>query len=151
MGMGNPAVRVSYANRVDVNQPEIVAALRKCGIKVVLLNAVGNGCPDIACHWRGVWTFIEIKNPSGPPSSRNLTPDQNDFHREHAEARIAVCTTAEEAIRAARAMTEEPMPQCPLCPYSSPVKDLLADHMERKHGEQGDGKDEPAETPREDE
>lgn len=99
-------MRIARANKVDANQPAIVKALRKCGIKVQLLNAVGNGCPDIAVHWRGVWTFLEIKNPSGPPSSRNLTPDQNAWSREHAESRHAVVTTAEEAIAAARAMTE---------------------------------------------
>lgn len=99
-------MRIARANKVDANQPAIVKALRKCGIKVQLLNAVGNGCPDIAVHWRGVWTFLEIKNPSGPPSSRNLTADQNAWSREHAESRHAVVTTAEEAIAAARAMTE---------------------------------------------
>lgn len=142
-------MRVSRACRVDANQPAIVAALRKVGIKVQLLNAVGNGCPDIACHFRGVWTFLEIKNPKGPPSSRNLTADQNEWFREHAESRIAVVTTPEEAIRAARACTESPMPQCPNCAYSTPSASLLADHMEDKHAEKGDGKDEPAETPRE--
>jgi hypothetical protein len=101
-------VRPSRANKVDANQPAIVDALRKVGIRVVLLNAVGNGCPDIACHWRGVWTFLEIKSPAGPPSSRNLTPEQNKFHREHAEARIAVVTTPEEAIQAATILTEGP-------------------------------------------
>ncbi len=99
-------MRPSRANKVDHNQPEIVAALRKAGVKVVLLNAVGNGCPDIAVHWAGVWTFLEIKNPAGPPSSRELREEQKKFHAEHAEARIAVVTTPEEAIRAARMLTE---------------------------------------------
>jgi hypothetical protein len=100
-------VRVARANKVDANQPNIVSALRKCGIKVVLLNAVGDGCPDIACHFRGVWTFLEIKNPAGPPSSRDLTEPQKAWHREHAESRHAVVTTPEEAIRAVRIGTGE--------------------------------------------
>lgn len=34
------------AAKIDANQPEIVEALRKCGILVIILSGVGRGCPD---------------------------------------------------------------------------------------------------------
>jgi hypothetical protein len=102
-------VRISRANKSDANQPEIVAALRKAGFLVQCANAIGNGFPDLIVVHRasGLVRFLEVKNPSGPPSSRALTPDQNKFHREWAEAPIAIVTTPEEAIAAARACTGE--------------------------------------------
>jgi Holliday junction resolvase len=99
---------VRRAARRDDNHADIVRALRQCGCNVLDLGAVGNGCPDLLVSFAGVLSLLEVKDGAGPPSSRNLTADQNDFHREHAEARIAVVTTPEEAIQAATILTEGP-------------------------------------------
>lgn len=93
------------AARRDDNHPEIVAALRKAGCLVLDLGAVGNGCPDLLVHCAGVLTLIEVKDGTKPPCERQLTPDQKLFHTVWAEARLAVATTPEEAIYAARALT----------------------------------------------
>jgi hypothetical protein len=36
-------------NRADLNQSEIVKALRTVGVTVHITNQVGNGFPDIVC------------------------------------------------------------------------------------------------------
>jgi hypothetical protein len=52
-----------YAAKTDLNQKSIVDALRKAGVAVQDLSAVGGGCPDLAASFRGRTVFIEIKNP----------------------------------------------------------------------------------------
>lgn len=101
-------MRVSRANKVDANQPAIVAALRKVGCKVQSLAAIGDGCPDLMVGWAGVITLMEVKDGSKPPSARQLTDAQRVWHAIWAEERIAVVTTPEEAIAAARACTGVP-------------------------------------------
>lgn len=69
------------AAKVDGNQAEIVEALRgipECS--VLVLSAVGDGCPDIAVGYRGANLFFEIKDPTQPPHRHELTADQKDFH-----------------------------------------------------------------------
>lgn len=49
----------------DANQAEIVEALRgipECS--VLLLSAVGKGCPDLLVGYRGFNFLFEIKNPA---------------------------------------------------------------------------------------
>lgn len=63
-----------FSHQVDVNQPEIVAELRKLGISVCILSRVGNGVPDILCGYKGTNWLFEIKN-----SGKKLTPDEVIF------------------------------------------------------------------------
>ena len=48
------------AAKVDDNQSEIVAALRKVGCTVLILSSVGRGCPDIAVGRAKQNYFLEI-------------------------------------------------------------------------------------------
>lgn len=96
-------MRNAHACRVDANQPAIVDALRKAGCLVLPLNRMGNGCPDLLVCWAGVFTLLEVKTPTG-----QLTKEQRAFHALWAESRIAIVTTPESAIAAARACTEVP-------------------------------------------
>jgi hypothetical protein len=65
---------------VDLNQPEIVAALRKIGCSVQHLHTLGKGVPDLLVGRNG-WNFvIEVKNGKLPPSKRKLTPDEQEWH-----------------------------------------------------------------------
>lgn len=68
------------AARVDANQAEIVAALRSAGASVYPTHALGKGFPDIVVGFRGVNYLMEIKDGSKPPSKRQLTPDEAEFH-----------------------------------------------------------------------
>jgi hypothetical protein len=78
----------------DANQPQIVADLRAVGVSVQDLHAVGKGCPDILCGYRGKNYLLEIKGRSG-----KLTEDQNTWHIKWA-GRVDVVRTTEEAYRA---------------------------------------------------
>jgi hypothetical protein len=69
-----------YGAKIDANQPEIVAALRKAGCTVQHLHAVGKGCPDLLCALDGVTFLIEVKDGAQPPNKQALTPDQKTWH-----------------------------------------------------------------------
>jgi hypothetical protein len=90
---------MSYARRIDANQPAIVEALRKAGAQVQILSAVGFGCPDLLVAYRGVMVLMEIKDPSKPPSARKLTPAQVEFHKRW-PVPVFVVLTVEDALRA---------------------------------------------------
>ncbi len=78
--------------RVDSNQAEIVADLRKCGASVWSLHEVGGGFPDIIVGFRGVNYLIEIKTPEG-----KLVVRQRRWH-EVWPGQVAVARTSEEAL-----------------------------------------------------
>lgn len=71
---------MKYAAKADRNQPEIVAALRKIGAKVVPTHTIGQGFPDLIVTFNGRTLLLEIKDGQKPPSARKLTPDQETFH-----------------------------------------------------------------------
>lgn len=87
------------AAKVDANQPEIVAALRKAGATVQPLHTVGNGCPDLLVGFRQRTAMVEVKDGSKPPSDRRLTPDQERWHRDWNGGTLAVVTDVEGALR----------------------------------------------------
>lgn len=66
--------------RIDPNQPDIVAKLRKFGCSVAHTHTLGDGFPDIVVGYNGLNFMFEIKNPLQPPSKRRLTPDEVIFH-----------------------------------------------------------------------
>ena len=70
------------AKKVDVNQMEIVATLRKIGATVQSLATVGNGCPDLLVGFRGRNYLMEIKDVEKVPSAQELTPHQVKWHLE---------------------------------------------------------------------
>lgn len=88
------------AARVDGNQPEIVAALRKAGAVVHSTAQLGGGFPDIFCNFRGRIFGFEIKDPKQKPSDRRLTPDEQAFHDNwnRSGQTIYVIETAEQAL-----------------------------------------------------
>jgi len=68
------------AARIDDNQNELVAGLRKYpGVTVKVTSQLKKFC-DIVVGFRGKNYLIEIKDPSKPPSHRQLTPDEKIFH-----------------------------------------------------------------------
>lgn len=87
------------ASKVDRNQAEVVGALRAVGASVQLLHAVGQGCPDLAVGFRGQVFMLEVKDGSLPPSARQLTPAQVDWHAAW-RGHVAIVTSAEEATAA---------------------------------------------------
>lgn len=69
------------AKRVDANQKEIVATLRKCGCLVHVTSMFGAGFPDLVCATPNRKLFlVELKDGNKPPSAQRLTPKEAEFH-----------------------------------------------------------------------
>ena len=85
------------AKKIDSNQPRIVEQLRKLHVSVRVLSMVGEGFPDLVIGFRGANYFIELKDPSKPPSKRRLTPDEQDFFNSW-RGQVAKCETLEEIL-----------------------------------------------------
>lgn len=86
------------AAKVDANQAEIVAALRKVGATVQSLAATGSGVPDLLVGFRGNTFLIEVKDGRLPPSARELTPDQIEWHVEWRGGACTVVNSVGEAL-----------------------------------------------------
>lgn len=69
------------AAKVDANQAEIVADLRKAGCSVESLAAVGKGVPDLLVGHGSRNYLLEVKDGSKPPSARKLTDAQVEWHK----------------------------------------------------------------------
>lgn len=78
------------AARLDANHHAIVRALVAHGVTVQPLTAVGDGCPDAACWFRGKWTLLEFKAPKG-----KLTPAQVKWRARFQNASTVVRSEAE--------------------------------------------------------
>ena len=86
------------AAKIDSNQPEIVAYLRKLGWSVFSTAAIGKGFPDIIAGRPGCCALIEIKDGKKPPSARKLTKDEQIFAEEWTGPLI-VALSPEDAAR----------------------------------------------------
>ena len=84
--------------RVDVNQKEICAALRKIGATVQILSDVGGGCPDLLVSRNGNIYLLELKDGTKPPSKRRLTPAEAIWHANW-QGHVAIVLSADDAIR----------------------------------------------------
>lgn len=86
------------AARVDRNQAEIVFALRAVGASVQPLHTVGKGCVDLLVGWRGVNHCLEVKDGQRPPSERELTKDQMEWHTNWRGHAMVVTSVAEALV-----------------------------------------------------
>lgn len=85
------------AKRIDENQPEIVAALRRIGCSVAITSSAGDGFPDIVVGLQGKNFMLEIKDGNKSPSEQKLTPDQKEFH-DAWRGQISIVKTIDEAL-----------------------------------------------------
>ena len=86
--------------RVDANQPEIVRAVRRVGGEVLYTHTLGQGAPDIFVAIGGAWYAVEIKDGSKPPSKRQLTPDEQEWHEKFkVYAPVLVWESVDEVLR----------------------------------------------------
>lgn len=86
------------AKKVDVNQFEIVATLRKMGMSVQSLASVGYGCPDLLVGYQGVNYLMEVKDGDKPPSAQKLTVDQTHWHSAW-QGKVHVITSTDDAMK----------------------------------------------------
>lgn len=81
-----------FKKKVDSNQAQIIADLKKIGVSVLNLSRVGGGCPDILVGWQGKNILIEIKTAKG-----NLNDSQIEFF-EQCKGLKFVCKSINEII-----------------------------------------------------
>jgi hypothetical protein len=87
------------AARIDANQPAIVSALRRAGVRVHITSGLGDGFPDLMCVRGEVLRLLEVKDGAKPPSARKLTPAEAEFHAVFPD-HVAVVCSPEEALAA---------------------------------------------------
>lgn len=88
------------ASKVDLNQPEIVRALRQVGARVQVLSMVGQGCPDLLVYYPACGlVLMELKDGAQPPSKRRLTPDEERWHEDWQEAPLHIILSVEDALK----------------------------------------------------
>lgn len=80
--------------KVDANQSIIVEALKAAGATVQSLADVGNGCPDLACGFRGQNYLLEVKAAKG-----NLNSLELSWH-DNWNGAVTVVRTVDEALEA---------------------------------------------------
>ncbi len=85
------------AAKIDVNQTEIVKALRSVGASVQSLASTGKGCPDLLVGFRGVNWLLEIKDGQKVKSARKLTDDQLVWH-ESWRGKVYVVESVDQAL-----------------------------------------------------
>lgn len=83
------------AAKVDENQPAIVEALRKAGVWVLHLHAVGKGCPDLLIWAKNRYALMEVKVPG-----EKINKEQTEFIAT-SPGEIHVVHSVEEALQAA--------------------------------------------------
>lgn len=79
--------------RVDAHHAYIRDALRKAGVLIFDTSAVGRGCPDLVCGYRGRIFMLEIKEQGG-----KLTLAQVKFHETWAGYPVYVVYNLEDAL-----------------------------------------------------
>ena len=92
------------AARIDANHNEIVSALRAAGASVQSLAGVGKGVPDLLIGFQGKTILFEIKDGKKPPSERQLTEDQINWHGAWRGGPLAVVDSVDAALRMLRVM-----------------------------------------------
>lgn len=85
-------------SKVDVNQQEIVKALRRVGASVDYLHTLGKGVPDLLVGFRAKNYLMEIKDGMKSESRRKLTDDEQAWHLTWA-GQIAIVYSVEDALR----------------------------------------------------
>lgn len=78
------------AAKIDANHDQIVSVARAYGATVQSLAAVGRGCPDLLIGYRGHTLLVEVKDGTKPPSARQLTNQQLDWHANWKGGTVAI-------------------------------------------------------------
>ena len=86
-----------YANRIDANQNNIVAALRKAGAYVRIISQ-GEGIPDLLIGYCGYTILMEVKDGDKVPSARKLTEAEQKFFDEWRGGLLVKVNSVEEAL-----------------------------------------------------
>lgn len=92
----------SRAKRVDANQTDIVEALRRHGISVMIINGavdiIAGGDCGCCSGANRITELIEVKDGSKSPSQRKLTKDEAKLHKEWKGQAIRIVNNPFEAL-----------------------------------------------------
>jgi hypothetical protein len=86
-----------YAKRVDVNQQDVVLALRFFGATVVVTSHVGVGFPDLIVGYHGRTFLLEVKDGKKGAAAK-LTPAQEKWIKNWQGEPVFVARSAAEAV-----------------------------------------------------
>jgi len=86
------------ACKLDRNHAEIVEGLAAIGAKVQSLAPMGGGVPDLLAGFRGFNILLEVKDGSLPPSQRQLTKAEAQWHATWLGQRAVVHSVLEAQI-----------------------------------------------------
>ena len=86
------------ASKVDLNQSEIVGALRGVGASVEPLHAVGRGVPDLLVGFRSDIWLIEVKSKAAKKRNEGKTDAQVEWHASWRGKPVAIVRTVDEAM-----------------------------------------------------
>ena len=89
-----------YAKRTDVNQKEIVKALRDMGATVFDTSSVGKGYPDLNVFYKGNTILVEIKRDA----NARLTVHQIAFWDKWQGGKLVRINNVKEAIALLKSM-----------------------------------------------
>ena len=90
------------AAKLDDNHAEIVTALRAVGCFVQSLAAIGKGTPDLLAIHKGTVHLLEIKDGKKPPSARELTDAESEWHEDAlvcGQYEVPVVNSIEDALK----------------------------------------------------
>lgn len=87
------------AAKIDKNQTEVVAALRKVGASVQSLASIGKGCPDLLVGFQGTLYLMEVKDGENVPSKQLLTDDQKKWHENWTGSPVYVVRSIDGALK----------------------------------------------------
>lgn len=95
---------MTYQNKVDTVQREIIEALRGIGCKVRTLNREKDGLPDLLVGRHGVLRLLEVKT-----DKEGLTPAEKKFHDEWSEFPVYIVRDIYQAIEAVTTPESQPI------------------------------------------
>jgi hypothetical protein len=96
------------AAKVDSNQSEIVAALRKVGAAVVITSQLKNAF-DLLVMYRSRIYIVEVKDGSLTPSARKLTDGEMKCKKlvESVGVKYHIITSVDEALKMVKCLTDD--------------------------------------------
>ena len=95
------------AARRDMNEDQIVSALRACGAYVKKVN--DGGTYDLLVGYTGTsgrfyTLLLEVKDGRRPPSEQKLTPAEEKFHREWPGDNLHIVNSVDSALALLKAL-----------------------------------------------
>lgn len=96
------------AAKVDSNQSEIVAALRKLGAAVIITSQLKNAF-DLLVLFQSRIYIVEVKDGSLPPSARKLTDGEMKCKRlvESVGVKYHIITSVDDAVKMVKCLTDD--------------------------------------------